>query len=208
MSDPKKTVPLRPNEFNDFEFLAERFEVIPSRGHTNRYDTCDASKLDLVLSCAMGTSEVEPSWHREEIESSLEELHDADWSDLTESQLEELVLSNLDTIFKNATKKIIASGYIEEVAIEAILRPGLCHVRNDLEKECQNSISNASDETFGAAGISHTTIAKEKFVGSRKVNGITKREYILHQKSISFEHYRNRGSIVASRAEKLSGFGV
>lgn len=76
------------------------------------------------------------------------------------------------------------------------------------EKECQNSISNASDETFGAAGISHTTIAKEKFVGSRKVNGITKREYILHQKSISFEHYRNRGSIVASRAEKLSGFGV
>ncbi|KAL2459204.1 putative E3 ubiquitin-protein ligase [Forsythia ovata] len=369
LADPNKTIPVPHNECNDFEFSAERFEVIPSRG----YDTCDASKLDLGLSCATGTSEVGPSWHREEIESSSDEIHDADWSDLTESELEELVLSNLDTIFKSAIKKIIASGYSEEVATKAILRSGLCYGCKDIvsnivdntlaflrsgqdvnlskehyfedlqqmgkyilaelvclltevrpffstgdamwcllicdmnvshacaidvdppvgdatsnqnssaivqpplryepkdseqnislsykpdpsfayaqncpseqpivasvhdrhsfqseapilenfpnlkpktsfvlselvqEKECQNSISNASNKPFSEAGISRTTIAEEKFVGSRKVSGITKREYILRQKSIFFEkHYGTNGSKVTSRAGKLSGFG-
>lgn len=120
--------------------------------------------FDLVLSCAMGTSEVEPSWHREEIESSLEELHDADWSDLTESQLEELVLSNLDTIFKNATKKIIASGYIEEVAIEAILRPGLCHVRKDL-------VSNIVDNTLAfLRSAQDVDLSKDHYFGEVNIS--------------------------------------
>lgn len=372
LADPNKDILLPLNECTDFEFSAERYEVFPTRGHTTRYDTCDALKLDLGLSCATGTSDVRPSWHREEIKSSSEELHDADWSDLTESQLEELVLSNLDTIFKSAIKKIISSGYSEEVAIKAILRSGLCHGCKDLvsnivdntlaflrstqdvdlsmdhyfedlqqmgmyilaelvcllrefrpffsigdamwcllicdmnvshacaididplgrdatsnqnssaivqppsrtktedseqnvslpckpnpsfpcaqnfpseqpnvasvhdrhsfqsqapilancpnskpktsfvcselaQEECQNSISNASNKPFSAAGISRSTIAEEKFVGSRKVSGITKRQYILRQKSISFEkHYRTCDSKVTSRAGKLPGFG-
>ncbi|XLS57449.1 hypothetical protein HN51_007204 [Arachis hypogaea] len=60
------------------------------------------------------TAEVGISQPKEEHE--VDELSDADWSNLTEVQLEELLLSNLDTIFKSAIKKIVASGYTEEVA--------------------------------------------------------------------------------------------
>ncbi|KAI3469479.1 hypothetical protein Pfo_026142 [Paulownia fortunei] len=379
LADPSKAIPLPSNECTSFEFSAEKFE---SHGHTNGCDMCcvnqdssDALKLDLGLSCAVGTSEVGASRPREEIEVSADEFHDADWSDLTESELEELVLSNLDTIFKSAIKKIIASGYSEEVATKAILRSGLwygCkdtisnivdntlaflrsgqeidpsreHYFEDLQqmekyilaelvcllrevrpffstgdamwcllicdmnvshacamdgdplggflgdatsnanssisaqsqlrtelkssesnifvpgkpnvsvayahncpseppnlasihgghslqpeapkitngpnvkpktsfvpnglvpdKDCQNSTSELNEKPFNAAGISQTTVAEEKFVGSRKLSGITKREYILRQKSMHFEkHYRTYGSKGTSRTSKLSSF--
>ncbi|KAL0348726.1 UNVERIFIED_CONTAM: hypothetical protein Sangu_1100400 [Sesamum angustifolium] len=124
LADPSKAIPLPSNECTSFEFSAEKFE---SHGHTNGCDVCcinqdgsDALKLDLGLSCSVGTSEIGVSRPREEIEASADEFHDADWSDLTESELEELVLNNLSTIFKSAIKKIIASGYSEEVATKAI----------------------------------------------------------------------------------------
>ncbi|PIN07984.1 putative E3 ubiquitin ligase [Handroanthus impetiginosus] len=374
--DPSKAIPLPSNECTSFEFSAEKFE---SHGHTNGCDMCcvnqdssDALRLDLGLSCAMGSSEVGVSRPREEIEASADEFHDADWSDLTESELEALVLSNLDTIFRSAIKKIIASGYGEEVATKAILRSGLwygCkdtvsnivdntlaflrsgqeidpsreHCFEDLQqmekyilaelvcllrevrpffstgdamwcllicdmnvahacamdadplgsflggetsnvnssvsaqpqlrmdpknsesntlvpckpnasvafaqncpseppnmsghslqseapkitngpnlkpkssfvlsgivpdKDCQNSTSNINEKPFSTTGISHTTAAEEKFVGSRKLSGITKREYILRQKSMHFEkHYRTYGSKGTSRTGKLSSFG-
>ncbi|KAK4425793.1 putative E3 ubiquitin-protein ligase [Sesamum alatum] len=381
LADPSKAIPLPSNECTSFEFSAEKFE---SHGHTNGCDVCcinqdgsDALKLDLGLSCAVGTSEVGVSRPREEIEASADEFHDADWSDLTESELEELVLNNLDTIFKSAIKKIIASGYSEEVATKAILRSGLwygCkdtvsnivdntlaflrsgqeidpsreHYFEDLQqmekyilaelvcllrevrpffstgdamwcllicdmnvshacamdgdplgsfpsdattnanssisaqpqlkpefkssesniffpckpnasvayaqncpseppnlasshgghslqseapkiangpnlkpkssfvlnglvpdKACPNSTPNVCEKpSFTATGISHTAVTEEKFVGSRKVSGITKREYILRQKSMHFEkHYRTYGSKGTSRAGKLSSFG-
>ncbi|KAL0388734.1 UNVERIFIED_CONTAM: putative E3 ubiquitin-protein ligase [Sesamum radiatum] len=303
LADPSKAIPLPSNECTSFEFSAEKFE---SHGHTNGCDACcinqdgsDALKLDLGLSCAVGASEIGVSRPREEIEASADEFHDADWSDLTESELEELVLNNLNTIFKSAIKKIIASGYSEEVATKAILRSGLwygCkdtvsnivdntlaflrsgqeidpsreHYFEDLQqmekyilaelvcllkehcpseaptlasshgghslqseapkiangpnlkpktsfvlnglvpdKDCQNSTPNICEKpSFSAAGISHTAVTEEKFVGSRKVSGITKREYILRQKSMHFEkNYRTYGSKGTSRAGKLSSFG-
>ncbi|RYR59671.1 hypothetical protein Ahy_A05g025583 [Arachis hypogaea] len=70
--------------------------------------------LELGLSSPVVSSEVGISQPKEEHE--VDELSDADWSNLTEVQLEELLLSNLDTIFKSAIKKIVASGYTEEVA--------------------------------------------------------------------------------------------
>lgn len=380
LADPSKAIPLPSSECTSFEFSAEKFES--RHGHTNVCDMCcvnqdssDCLKLDLGLSCSVGPSEVGVN-HREGIEASADEFHDADWSDLTESELEELVLSNLDTIFKSAIKKIVASGYSEVVATKAILRSGLwygCkdtvsnivdntlaflrsgqeiepsreHYFEDLQQmekyilaelvcllrevrpffstgdamwcllicdmnvshacamdgdplssflgdanpngsssasaqsqlrmelkssesnllahckpnssvaythncpseppkvastngghslqseapkitsgpnlkaktsfvlnglvpdiDCQNSASNINDKPFTAAGISHTAVAEEKFVGSRKVSGITKREYILRQKSMHFEkHYRTYGSRSTSRTGKLSSFG-
>lgn len=47
---------------------------------------------------------------RGDVDASPNDYHDADWSELTESQLEELVLSNLGAIFMNAIKKIMANG--------------------------------------------------------------------------------------------------
>ncbi|KAH6816527.1 hypothetical protein C2S51_021347 [Perilla frutescens var. frutescens] len=379
LADPSKVIPLPSNECTSFEFSAEKYE---SQGHINGCDMCcvnqdssDTLKLDLGLSCAVGTSEIGLSRPTEEIEASADEFHDADWSDLTESELEELVLSNLDTIFKSAIKKIIASGYSEEVATKAILRSGLrygCkdivsnivdntlaflrsgqeidpskeHYFEDLQqmekyilaelvcllrevrpffstgdamwcllicdmnvshacamdgdplgsfvgdsssnmnpsisaqsqlrselkspeynilvpckpnasvpyvhtcpseatslasvhaehsfqseapkiisgpnsklktsfvsnglvpdKDCQSSSSNINEKPFTASGVSHTTAAEEKFVGSRKVSAITKREYILRQKSMHFEkHYRTYGSKGTSRTGNLSSF--
>ncbi|GJT40686.1 putative E3 ubiquitin-protein ligase RF298 [Tanacetum coccineum] len=54
------------------------------------------------------------------------ECNDADWSDLTETELEELVSSNLDTMFKSAIKRIVSYGYSEEVAVKGVLRSGHC----------------------------------------------------------------------------------
>ncbi|XP_047948287.1 putative E3 ubiquitin-protein ligase RF298 [Salvia hispanica] len=375
LADPNKAIPLPSNECTSFEFSAEKYE---SQGHMNGCDMCcinqDSSdhslKLDLGLSCAVGMSEIGLSRPREDIEVSADEFRDADWSDLTESELEELVLSNLDTIFKSAVKKIIASGYSEEVATRAILRSGLWYgckdivsniventlgflrsgqeidpskehyfedlqqmkkyilaelvcllrevrpffstgdamwcllicdmnvshacsldgdsfvgdassnmnpsvsaqsqLRSELksseynnlvpckpdasiphdhscpseaahlasvhgdhsfqsetpkitsgpnsklktslvsnglaqDKDSHNSASNASEKPFTASGVS--TVAEEKFFGSRKVSAITKREYILRQKSMHFEkHYRTYGSKGASRSGKLSSF--
>ncbi|XP_042064574.1 putative E3 ubiquitin-protein ligase RF298 isoform X1 [Salvia splendens] len=366
LADPDKVIPLPSNECTSFEFSAEKYE---SRGHMNGCDMCcinqdssdHALKLDLGLSYR---SEIGLCRPREDMEASLDEFRDADWSDFTESELEELVLSNLDTIFKSAVKKIIASGYSEEVATRAILRSGLWYGCKDIvsnivdntlaflksgqdidpskehyfedlqqmekyilaelvcllrevrpffstgdtmwcllicdmnvshactmlgdtssnmnpcvsaqyqlkselksseysnivvpckpkasvpyahpseaahlasvhgghsfqseapeitsgpnsklkssfvsnrlvpDKDYQNSTSNISEKTFSATRVS--TAAEEKFIGSRKVSAITKREYILRQKSMRFEkHYRTYGSKGASRAGKLSSF--
>ncbi|KAL2530709.1 putative E3 ubiquitin-protein ligase [Forsythia ovata] len=381
LADPNKIFSTPPNECTSFKFSAEKLEIPPSHGYANSCDTCcvnrnkfDVLKLDLGLSCAVETSEVGPG-QPQETEASSNEFNGADWSNLTESQLEELVLNDLDTIFKSAIKKIIAIGYSEEIATKGVLRSGLCygckdtasnivdntlaflrsgrdvdpsreHCFEDLQqmekyilaelvcllkevrpffstgdamwcllicdmnvsracavdsdalgsflleatanetssdsvqpqlrmepkssepntpipqtpnpsvayahnspseppntvssigglifqseaptiadvpnlkqetsfilngfvpvKECQKPISNTNDKLFSVAGVSRTTVV-EKFVGSRKVSGITKREYVLRQKSMHLEkHYRTHGSKGASRARKLSSFG-
>ncbi|GER50155.1 RING/U-box superfamily protein [Striga asiatica] len=65
----------------------------------------------------------------------------ADWSDLTETELSELVLTNLDTIFKIAIKRIVASGYSEGIATTAILRSGLWY-------GCKYTVSKVVDNTL------------------------------------------------------------
>ncbi|KAI8561506.1 hypothetical protein RHMOL_Rhmol04G0345300 [Rhododendron molle] len=123
-------ISLPQNECSSYKFSSEKFEITPLNGHPNGCDMCsmsrdhsDALKLDHSLSTAAEPSEVVPIWYREEVEVA-DEVHDADWSDLTESQLEELVLSNLDTIFKSAMEKIVANGYSEQVVTKAVLRNG------------------------------------------------------------------------------------
>ncbi|KAL5782431.1 hypothetical protein ACOSP7_007460 [Xanthoceras sorbifolium] len=146
LGEPNKIIPSPQSECPTYEFCAEKFESTQSHGQTGACDLCgtnqdhsDGLKLDLGLSSAVGSSEVGPSRPREELEA--EEFQDADWSDLTESQLEELVLSNLDAIFKSAIKKIVGCGYTEEVATKAVLRSGLCY-------GCKDTVSNIVDNTL------------------------------------------------------------
>ncbi|XP_059299038.1 putative E3 ubiquitin-protein ligase RF298 [Lycium ferocissimum] len=143
LSDPDKLIPSPQIECTSFEFSADKFGILPSRGLMNGCDICstkqDASeglKLDLGLSC----STVGPNRGGEEVKIT-EDFHDADWSDLIESQLEELVLSNLDTIFKSAIKKIAACGYSEETAEKAVLRSGVFYGLKDI-------MSNIVDNTL------------------------------------------------------------
>ncbi|KAJ0547260.1 hypothetical protein HanIR_Chr08g0370211 [Helianthus annuus] len=99
-------------------------------------ENTDSVKLDLGLSCA----DFGANRNRVELDAN-DGFHDADWSDLTESELEELVLVNLDTMFKSAVKKIVACGYTEEVAIKGILRSGLCC-------GCQDIVSSMVENTL------------------------------------------------------------
>ncbi|KAJ6771052.1 hypothetical protein OIU74_017486 [Salix koriyanagi] len=128
LGDSSKIMSSAQNECRGYEFSAEKFEPTPGHGMSSACDLCgvnqghsDGLKLDLGLSSALGSSEVGPSHPRGGLES--EESHDADWSELTKSQLEELVLSNLNAIFKSAIKNIVACGYTEEEATKSILRP-------------------------------------------------------------------------------------
>lgn len=148
LSDLGKVLPSAANDGPSYEFSAEKFEMATSHGQPpSLCDFCgvyqdhsDTLKLDLGLSCSsmMGSSEVGPSHLTEEEEAN--EFQDADWSDLSESQLEELVLSNLDAIFKSAIKKIVARGYTEEVATKAVLRAGHCSGTKDA---VSNVVDNA-----------------------------------------------------------------
>lgn len=133
------------DECPSYEFSAEKFEISSNLGQTSACDLCSINqdfsaglKLDLGLSNG-DSSDVGLNWPREELE--VDEFQDADWSDLTEAQLEELVLSNLDTVFKSAIKKIVASGYSEEVAIKAVSRSGICFGSKD-------TVSNIVDNTL------------------------------------------------------------
>ncbi|XP_061990135.1 putative E3 ubiquitin-protein ligase RF298 isoform X1 [Rosa rugosa] len=147
LGDQNKILPLPQTECASYEFSAEKFEIShQNHGQTSVCDLCfvnqdhsDGLKLDLGLSSAVGSSEVGPSRPRRESEA--EEFQDADWSDLTETQLEELVMSNLDTIFKSAIKKIVACGHTEGVATKAVLRSGLCYGSKD-------TVSNIVDNTL------------------------------------------------------------
>ncbi|XP_038702530.1 putative E3 ubiquitin-protein ligase RF298 [Tripterygium wilfordii] len=144
--EPNDIIPSTQNECLTYEFSAEKFEGTAGHGQSGACDLCgvgqylsDGLQLDLGLASVVGSSEVWPSRPREEIE--MDEFHDADWSDHVESQLEELVLCTLDTVFKSAIKKIVACGYTEEVATKAILRSGLCY-------GCKDIVSNIVDNTL------------------------------------------------------------
>lgn len=51
-------------------------------------------------------------------------FNDADWSELTEIRLEEILISNIDMIFKNAVHVVSSYGYPEEAARNAVLTAG------------------------------------------------------------------------------------
>ncbi|KAL6970345.1 hypothetical protein U1Q18_030043 [Sarracenia purpurea var. burkii] len=149
LGDPNKIIPLPQNECSSYEFSAEKFEINSGHGHhPSGCDMCsvsqdhsDSLKLDLGLSAAVRSFDVGPSRSRDEIEAAADEFRDADWNDPTESQLEELVLSNLDAIFRSAIKKLVACGYSEEAATKGVLRSGFCY-------GCKDTVSNIVENTL------------------------------------------------------------
>ncbi|CAJ2658535.1 unnamed protein product [Trifolium pratense] len=146
--EPNKIISSPQHESLSYEFAAEKIEITPTFGRVTASDLCSVShshdcsdglKLDLGLSSPVVSPEVRISHPKEELE--VVESHGADWSDHTETQLEELVLSNLQTIFKSAIKKVVACGYTEDVATKAMLRPGVCY-------GCKDTVSNIVENTL------------------------------------------------------------
>ncbi|KAK7359665.1 hypothetical protein VNO77_01627 [Canavalia gladiata] len=144
--EPNKIIPSTQHENLSYDFSAENFQVTPGHGQAIGYDACggiqdhsDGLKLDLGLFSPAVSSEVRHCQPKEELK--VDEFRDNDWNDLIEAQLEELVLSNLDTIFKSAIKKIVACGYPEDVATKCILRMGICY-------GCKDTVSNIVDNAL------------------------------------------------------------
>ncbi|XP_068664098.1 putative E3 ubiquitin-protein ligase RF298 [Aristolochia californica] len=128
------------SDSNKLEFPIEKSQTSPSSDQRGMCDLCSLHQDQLNSF----KSEIRPSdlgFDRPKEELEGEEFQDADWSDITETQLEELVLSNLDTIFRSAIKKITSYGYSEELAIKAVLRSGLCY-------GCKDTVSNIVDNTL------------------------------------------------------------
>ncbi|KAL5701582.1 hypothetical protein ACHQM5_026904 [Ranunculus cassubicifolius] len=135
------------SDIQEFEFCAESFAKSLAHECYDFYNMCqcnkdgaDGSELELAFP--------DPAELLEELESvqaigeqEANDVHDADWSDFTESQLEELCLNNLDTIFKSAIKMICASGYSDDDATKAILS-------TDLSYGCKVTLSNIVDNTL------------------------------------------------------------
>ncbi|KAJ6802745.1 putative E3 ubiquitin-protein ligase RF298 [Iris pallida] len=92
----------------------------PSENPNPEHHSCDVCQNHVFVS-------------REEVEP--DEFQEADWSDLTETQLEETVLSNLETIFRTAVRTIASYGYAEEVAADAVLRSGVFY-------GCKDTVTN------------------------------------------------------------------
>ncbi|KAL2236514.1 putative E3 ubiquitin-protein ligase RF4 [Sesamum indicum] len=74
-------------------------------------------------------------------EHEVEEYLKADWDDPICCQLEELLTNNLFTTFCSAVKKIVESGYTEEVAEWAVLNSSLFHGSKD-------AVSNVVDSAL------------------------------------------------------------
>ncbi|KAK7344465.1 hypothetical protein VNO77_14100 [Canavalia gladiata] len=86
------------------------------------------------------SSKLGSDWCREEEpEMHMHEL--VDWNDPIANQLEELLLSNLQVIFRGAVKQIVELGYNEKLAEMSILRKALYI-------EEGNPISNIANETL------------------------------------------------------------
>ncbi|KAJ6394120.1 hypothetical protein OIU77_023366 [Salix suchowensis] len=87
-------------------------------------------------------------------------LDDNGWGYCTEEQLEEILLKNLEFLYKEAISKLVGLGYDEDVALKAILRNGYCYggmdvltniLHNSLaylnSNNCGNSSNGNVDET-------------------------------------------------------------
>ncbi|KAK1262808.1 MND1-interacting protein 1 [Acorus gramineus] len=86
-------------------------------------------------------------------ESENPNMDDSGWGYCTEDQLEELLLTNLEFIYREAQAKLVSLGYSEEIAIRSLLHNGHCYGSMDpLTNVLHNAISyiNSSSSSSDA----------------------------------------------------------
>ncbi|XP_020114376.1 MND1-interacting protein 1-like [Ananas comosus] len=82
------------------------------------------------------------------------------WRYCTEEQLEELLLKNLDLVYKEALSRLVALGYDEELALRAVLCSGHCYGSSDvLSNILNNAIGYLSNPAAAAAAADHDSAA-------------------------------------------------
>ncbi|KAJ4848019.1 hypothetical protein Tsubulata_009351 [Turnera subulata] len=79
-------------------------------------------------------------------------LDENGWGYCTEEELEELLLRNLECLYKEAVAKVVGMGYDEETALKAVLRSGHCYGGMDvLTNILHNSLGYLSNSGSSAA---------------------------------------------------------
>ncbi|KAB5573900.1 hypothetical protein DKX38_001094 [Salix brachista] len=79
-------------------------------------------------------------------------LDDNGWGYCTEEQLEEILLKNLEILYKEAISKLVGLGYDEDVALKAILRNGYCYGGMDvLTNILHNSLAYLNSNNCGSS---------------------------------------------------------
>ncbi|KAG6497184.1 MND1-interacting protein 1-like [Zingiber officinale] len=136
-SPPQDYDPFPSEPFEDFE------------AHVNTCNACRVISLSLKK-----TLEVEDG-------------READWSGMTETQLEDLLLSNLDTSYKNAIKKVTSYGYKESIAINAILDVGRC-------SSCNNPVVGIAEHALEFLASGKTVDVSERENASEQIKELEK----------------------------------
>lgn len=95
-----------------------------------------ASKPIRMLEGGSGSGEEKP---KEREKDSEEQAEEADWGYCTEDQLEDLLLKQLEYVYKEAGCKITALGYTTEQAHKAMLRNGHCYGSSDVISNIVNN---------------------------------------------------------------------
>ncbi|KAD3641507.1 hypothetical protein E3N88_30731 [Mikania micrantha] len=80
-------------------------------------------------------------------------FEDSGWGYCTEEQLEDILMKNLEFLYSEAIVKLVALGYDEEVALQAILRNGHCYGGMDvLTNILHNSLAFLNSGSNGNEG--------------------------------------------------------
>ncbi|XVF72492.1 hypothetical protein PTKIN_Ptkin12aG0125500 [Pterospermum kingtungense] len=125
--------------------------VLPDKGNNNKRKLDDPSlenPVNVPLSMSEFRHELPPGIFQAPVFGPLEvgsfraplteDFEPADWDEPIACQLEELLLTNLHTVFQNAIKKIVECGYKEEIAEKAISSRSLYQGGKDLVSNVVN----------------------------------------------------------------------
>ncbi|XP_020596393.1 MND1-interacting protein 1 [Phalaenopsis equestris] len=81
------------------------------------------------------------------------EFDESEWGYCTEEQLEEIVISNLDCLYKEAISRLVTLGYADALALRAVLCNGHCYGSMDaVSNIMQNALAYLNTEAATTAG--------------------------------------------------------
>ncbi|XP_044486621.1 MND1-interacting protein 1-like [Mangifera indica] len=88
---------------------------------------------------------------------------DHGWGYCTEEQLEEILLKNLEFLYNEAISKLVALGYDEDVALNAILKNGYCYGGMDvLTNILHNSLAYLNSSSCGGGNDNANNVNSEE----------------------------------------------
>ncbi|CAK9173380.1 unnamed protein product [Ilex paraguariensis] len=95
---------------------------------------------------------------------------DSGWGYCTEEQLEEILLKNLEFVYNEAISKLVALGYDEDVALDAILRNGHCYGGMDvLTNILHNALAYLNSGCGGSGTGGNSEESEPVFVDLRQL---------------------------------------